>query len=100
MRAAQAQPSCMAGKKESLPRPGSNRPKTRSRDPAPYPSTWSDEYLDRTIEFWQPRAERRLTREDAREMATNLIGFFRVLEEWSRDEKEEEASKPEGEKPK
>ena len=34
------------------------------------------DYLETTRAFWQPYAERELTREDAREMARNLIGFF------------------------
>jgi hypothetical protein len=41
------------------------------------------DYLETTRAFWQPYAERELTREDAREMAHNLIGFFTVLREWT-----------------
>jgi hypothetical protein len=41
------------------------------------------DYLETTRTFWQPYAERELTREDAREMAHNLIGFFTVLREWT-----------------
>jgi hypothetical protein len=41
------------------------------------------DYLEATRAFWQPYAERELTREDAREMARNLIGFFTVLREWT-----------------
>jgi hypothetical protein len=46
------------------------------------------DYLETTRTFWQPYAERELTREDAREMAHNLIGFFTVLREWTRRERE------------
>jgi hypothetical protein len=46
------------------------------------------DYLETTRAFWQPYAERELTREDAREMARNLIGFFTVLREWTRRERE------------
>jgi hypothetical protein len=46
------------------------------------------DYLETTRAFWQPYAERELTREDAREMARNLIGFFTVLHEWTRRERE------------
>jgi hypothetical protein len=46
------------------------------------------DYLEKTRAFWQPYAERELTREDAREMARNLIGFFTVLREWTRRERE------------
>lgn len=41
------------------------------------------DYIEATREFWQPHARRALTREDARDMAHNLIGFFSVLREWS-----------------
>lgn len=43
--------------------------------------------LDRTLEVFQPRTSRRLTREDAREISHNLTGFFRVLMEWDRKER-------------
>jgi hypothetical protein len=46
------------------------------------------DYLETTRTFWQPYAERELTREDAREMAHNLIGFFTVLYEWTIRERE------------
>jgi hypothetical protein len=45
------------------------------------------DYLETTRAFWQPFADRELTREDAREMAHNLIGFFTVLREWTRRER-------------
>ena len=41
------------------------------------------DYIETTRKFWQPHAERTLTREDAREMAHNLLGFFEVLREWT-----------------
>ncbi|MEI9899249.1 MAG: hypothetical protein WDN31_02930 [Hyphomicrobium sp.] len=41
------------------------------------------DYLEVTRTFWQPYAGRELTREDAREMAHNLLGYFAVLREWS-----------------
>ena len=46
------------------------------------------DYLEATRAFWQPYAERELTREDAREMAHNFIGFFTVLREWTLRERE------------
>jgi hypothetical protein len=45
------------------------------------------DFLDQTIATWQPRAKRPLTREDAREIVTNIVGFFEVLREWERDER-------------
>jgi len=35
-----------------------------------------------TLALWQPKATRRLTAEDAREMAANIVGFFQLLHEW------------------
>jgi hypothetical protein len=43
--------------------------------------------IDRTREVWQPRHGRDLTREDARQIAENVTGFFAILAEWSRAEK-------------
>jgi hypothetical protein len=45
-----------------------------------------DELIRRTREVWQPRLGRDLTREDARQIAANITGFFSVLAEWSRAE--------------
>lgn len=45
------------------------------------------DFLDHTITTWQPYADRPLTRENAREIAHNVVGFFRVLREWADDER-------------
>ena len=39
--------------------------------------------LDETRSIWQPRTDRQLTREDAREIVENVVGFFEILQEWS-----------------
>lgn len=44
------------------------------------------ELIDHTIAVWQPRLQRRLSKEDAREITENLTGFFTILAEWSRHE--------------
>jgi hypothetical protein len=44
----------------------------------------SDNLIDRTCEVWQPRFRRDLSREDARQIAENVTGFFAILAEWSR----------------
>jgi hypothetical protein len=44
--------------------------------------------IGRTKDSWQPRAARSLSDEDAREIAENVTGFFRVLLEWESREKE------------
>lgn len=46
----------------------------------------SEEFLDQTIEVWQPRSKRKLTRGDAREIARNTTGFFQVLTKWKRED--------------
>jgi hypothetical protein len=45
------------------------------------------DFLDETREFWQRRSPRRLSREDARQIADNVSGFFRVLQEWDASER-------------
>ncbi len=39
------------------------------------------EFLQKTIDFWQPYSEEKLTEEDAREIIGNLTGFFNLLHE-------------------
>ena len=45
-----------------------------------------DDLIRRTRETWQPRLGDDLSREDARQIAENVTGFFSVLAEWSRTE--------------
>ena len=45
------------------------------------------DFLDHTIDVWQPYTDRPLTREDAREIAQNVTGFFRILREWAEEER-------------
>jgi hypothetical protein len=44
----------------------------------------NDELIDRTIALWKPRLRRDLSREDARQIAENVTGFFAILAGWSR----------------
>ncbi len=46
----------------------------------------SDKLTDRTCQVWQPRLGRNLSRDDARQIAENVAGFFALLAEWSRAE--------------
>ena len=48
------------------------------------PGAANDNLIDRTIALWQPRLGRDLSREDARQIAENVIGFFSILQEWSK----------------
>jgi hypothetical protein len=50
------------------------------------------DFLEQTIAVWQPYADRSLTREDAREIAHNIVGFFGVLREWAKEERDSAAS--------
>ncbi|MGH8646771.1 MAG: hypothetical protein ACREX4_20850 [Gammaproteobacteria bacterium] len=49
-------------------------------------SAANDNLIDRTIELWQPRLRRELSREDGRQIVENVTGFFSTLAEWSRAE--------------
>jgi len=42
--------------------------------------------IERTREVWQPRFGRDLSRDEAKQIAANVTGFFSVLAEWSRAE--------------
>lgn len=57
-----------------------------------------DQLLDQTLQVWQPRAARALTREDARQIVANFTGFFQVLSEWKaaelREEEKDLSSRP------
>jgi hypothetical protein len=46
----------------------------------------NDNLIDRTIGLWQPRLRRQISREEARQIAENVTGFFSVLDDWSRGE--------------
>jgi hypothetical protein len=46
----------------------------------------NDNLIDRTREVWKPRFRRDLSREDARQIAENVTGFFAILAEWSHAE--------------
>jgi hypothetical protein len=41
--------------------------------------TAEEQFLMKTLEFWQKRTERKLTLEDAREIIENACSFFETL---------------------
>jgi hypothetical protein len=47
------------------------------------PRAANDNLIERTHQLWTPRFGRDLNREDARQIAENLTGFFAILAEWS-----------------
>jgi hypothetical protein len=46
----------------------------------------NDDLIERTREVWQPRVGRDLTRDEAKQIAANVTGFFSILAEWARAE--------------
>jgi hypothetical protein len=54
----------------------------------------NDNLIDRTRQVWRARLGRDLSREDARQIAANVTGFFSVLAEWSRAERPVPANDP------
>jgi hypothetical protein len=46
-----------------------------------------DDFIEQTIAIWQKRTDRRLTRDDGREIIENISGFFTILQEWERKER-------------
>ena len=44
----------------------------------------NDELMGRTREVWQRRLGRDLSRNEAKQIAASVTGFFAVLAEWSR----------------
>ncbi len=42
-------------------------------------------FLDRTIAVWQPLSPTPLTREDAREIIENAVGFYGTLIRWAQE---------------
>jgi len=50
------------------------------------PRAANDNVIDQTIAVWQPRLGREISREEARQLAENVTGFFSILHEWFRAE--------------
>jgi hypothetical protein len=46
----------------------------------------NDELIGQTRRVWQPRLGRDLSRDEAKQVAASVTGFFAVLVEWSRAE--------------
>jgi hypothetical protein len=57
------------------------------------PCVEGGDLIDQTIAIWQERTERKLTREDGREIIENITGFFTILQEWERKERTIDTSK-------
>ena len=48
----------------------------------------SGDLIDHTVALWQKHTKRTLSREDGREIIENITGFFRILSEWDRAERD------------
>jgi hypothetical protein len=57
------------------------------------PRADAGDFIDQTIAIWQKRTERKLTREDGREILENISGFFSILQEWERRERAAESAR-------
>jgi hypothetical protein len=76
-----------SGKAKSTRRRAKPRASAHPLPFRPRPDLLKNPFLDETIAFWQPRSERALNREDAREIVENLTGFFELLREWEEDDR-------------
>ena len=47
----------------------------------------NDDLTRKTLNVWRPRALERLETEDARTIAENMVGLFRILAEWEAKER-------------
>lgn len=57
-------------------------------DYLPRTFSFSNEFLEKTRKFWEPRYGHPLTLEDAREIANNLCGFITLLAAVDRKQKD------------
>jgi hypothetical protein len=46
------------------------------------------DHIEKTIELWQPRSGHLPSEEDAREMTENVVGFFKIILEWDRKDRD------------
>lgn len=46
------------------------------------------QFIERTLKVWQPRTVKVLTAEQARQIAENATGFFKLLMQWEADEQD------------
>jgi len=57
------------------------------------PCTEEGDFIDQTFDIWQKRNERKLKREDGREIIENISGFFSILQEWEQMERAAERAR-------
>src|SRR5439155_23692817 len=54
----------------------------RHRMPPDLVDKGGGDFIERTLQVWQRSSPRELTREDARQIAGNVTGFFKIRAEW------------------
>jgi hypothetical protein len=54
----------------------------------------SDALIERTLQIWQRCSEQPLDVEDAREIITNVAGFFTLLSQWDAEREERRRHDP------
>src|SRR6185437_16666030 len=54
----------------------------------------NDNLINLTRRVWQPRCERDLSHEDARQVVENVVGVFSILGEWARVDPPTAANEP------
>lgn len=47
------------------------------------------DFLDETIRVWQPYSAEHLTRENAREIACNVLRFMKLLKQWADEDRQD-----------
>ena len=47
-----------------------------------WPYKYSKEFMDYTIQVWQPDSKEPLTYQDAEEITDNVVGFYKLLLKW------------------
>ena len=77
-----AAPGADPGRRKAAAREAHGAPQCSAGKPS---NPANDDLADQTIALWQPRVGRALSPEDARQIAENVRGFFKILAEWSRD---------------
>ncbi len=51
-----------------------------------------EQFIQRTRKIWQRHADHALTDEDARRIIENSVGFFEILWEWEKRERNQKLS--------
>lgn len=64
-------------------------PKSNLAGQEPTADDPEEDFLEHTRRVWQPHYSRELTREDARQIARNVCGFFETLARWAPEQDRE-----------